>query len=262
MRVTWIGMGQIGRPMALRVLASGHALAGYARRTAAFDDIRAAGGTVTAVLSQAVQDAELVCVNLFSEDQLRTVLIDEGGLAGIEPGTVLVVHSTVSPEAIREIAELRPDLAVLDAAFSGTAEDAAARRIALMVGGPENALDRARPVLECYADFIAHVGPTGSGMAMKLVNNLLFAAQAALARDALAALEQQGIGRLDAVKVLWRSSGGSYATRLFGGAASPAEMMERIGPYVCKDVAVARSALANSALGSLLAATAEFVGKS
>lgn len=259
MHVAWIGMGQIGRPMALRVLAGGHTLGGYARRPEAFDDVRAAGGVVTPVLADAVAGGDLVCVNLFSEEQLAAVLSDQGGLAAIRPGAVLVIHSTVSPEVVRALAAQRPDIEVLDAAFSGTDADAAARHIALMVGGSETALERARPVFECYADFIAHVGPTGAGMALKLVNNLLFAAHAALARDGLAVLDAHEIARADAVRVLRRSSGGSYATQLFEGTATPEEVMARIGPYLRKDVAVARAALGTRATAQLLAATEQFV---
>lgn len=230
MRVTWIGMGQIGRPMALRTLAAGHGLVGHTRRPADYEDVRAAGGSLTS-------DAR----------------------AAMEAGAILAVHSTVSPEGMRALAEARADLRVIDAAFSGTAQDAAERRIALMVGGDADALRDAEPVLSAYADHIAHVGPLGSGMTLKLLNNMLFAAQIGLAYDALAAAQASGIALDDAVKVIGRSSGGSYAMRLFAGAPDVDAVMQGVGRYMKKDVAVAREAAAGVDIGGLSQATDRFL---
>jgi 3-hydroxyisobutyrate dehydrogenase-like beta-hydroxyacid dehydrogenase len=259
MKVAWIGMGQIGHPMALRVLAGGHELVGHTRRPGDYADVAEAGGRLTSDVREAVAGAEVVCVNLFSEEQLRQVLLSDGGLAAMAPGAVLAMHTTMSPKGMRALADARSEVAMIDAAFSGTAQDAANGRIALMVGGEAAALHRAEPVLSTYADYIAPVGALGSGMTIKLLNNMLFAAQMGLAYDALTAAQVSGIALDDAVKVIARSSGGSFATGLFAGASDLDGVMRGISRYVEKDVAVARQAAGDVGLGGLRAATERFV---
>lgn len=259
MRVAWIGMGQIGRPMALRVLAEGHALVGHTRRPADYEDVLAAGGTLTSDVREAVSDAEVVCVNLFSEAQLRNVLLDDGAIAAMRSSAIVAIHTTVSSEAMRALADARSDVRVIDAAFSGTAQDAASRTVALMVGGEPEALNEAEPVLSAYADYIAHVGQLGSGMTLKLLNNMLFAAQMGLAHDALVAARATGIALEDAVKVISRSSGGSYGMRLFAGKSDFDAVLPGIARYMEKDVAVARAALAGIDIGGLAPASERFL---
>lgn len=261
MKVAWIGLGRIGKPMALRVLAAGHTLTGHARTPEKHRDLEQAGARLATSPVEVVTGAQVVCVNVYNEPQLREVLIDSGALVALDPGTVVAIHSTVGPALIAELGAGRNDIAILDAAFSGRDTDAAAGTIALMVGGTDAALERARPVLGTYADFIAHVGPAGAGMTMKLVNNALFGAQMQLAHDALRILLGAGIEKDIAVATLARSSGGSFALERFGGAGSPEAVMEGIRPYMEKDVAQARIAAAEAGfdLGMLDLATRPFV---
>lgn len=259
MRVGWIGLGVIGKPMALSVLGGGHSLQGYARRPDEHDEIRRAGGQVTAALTQTAAGAELVCVNLFSEDQVREVVIAGGALAAMQPGAILAIHSTVSPDFVRELALVRNDIHVLDAGFSGSAEDAAAGRLTLMVGGDEAILAKTRPVFETYAGYIVRVGPLGSGMALKVINNLMFAAHAAIARDALRLLKDSGIDLAVAAPTLARGSAGSNALGFLGQGGDPERVMAAIRPYLEKDVPIARHGCSGLDLGALDAATREFM---
>jgi len=240
-KVAWIGMGRVGKQMALSVLRAGHSLTGHARTPSRHADAQAAGAYVTASIQAAVRGAEVVCVNVYSEDQMVDAMLGSGALAAMESGSVLAIHSTVGPFAVREIALARPDVHVLDAPFSGSAEDAWAARIALMVGGERAALERARPVFESYADHIAHVGPQGAGMMLKLVNNALFAAQINLARDAVRILDESGMNRADAIATLMRSSGASFAVQRFA-AGDPDEIIASVAPYMRKDMAAAVAA--------------------
>lgn len=251
MRVGWIGLGQIGLPMALRVLAGSHALRAHSRRFHDHQAVLDAGGELTGSPSEAVAGAEVVGINLFSEAQLREVLLDSGVMAALEPGAVLVVHSTVSPESIQALAAARPDVAVIDAGFSGTAADTAAGKLALMVGGEAGALEAARPVLSTYADHIAHVGPLGAGMTLKLVNNMLFAAQVRLALDAVEAAAQAGIDRVTAAETLARSSGGSFAMGVVQRSGASEAGAAPLRRYLDKDVDVAREAGRRLSLGDL-----------
>ncbi|MEN9717124.1 MAG: hypothetical protein RIQ99_2 [Pseudomonadota bacterium] len=245
MKVAWIGMGRIGKAMALRVLAAGHDLVGHARTPETQREIEAAGGRLTGLLGEAVADAEVVCVNVYDEIQLRDALLTGGALAAMRSGAVLVIHSTVGPAIIRELAQARGDIKVIDAPFSGTDKSAAGGTIALMVGGDGAALKEARPVLACYANFIEHVGPLGAGALIKLVNNALFGAQMLLAHDAIRILSEGGIDQQCAVTSLGRSSGGSFALQQFAQGGDADARLTGVWPYMQKDVAAARTALAD-----------------
>lgn len=261
MKVAWIGMGRIGKAMALRVLAAGHDLTGHARTPEKHREVEAAGGRLTTSFSDALADAWVVCVNVYDEVQLRDAMFTGGALGAMRSGAVLVIHSTVGPAIVRELAEARGDIHVIDAPFSGTDKSAANGTIALMVGGDGAALEVARPVLACYANFIEHVGPLGAGALMKLVNNALFGAQMLLAHDAIRILTEGGIDQQCAVNALSRSSGGSFALQQYASVGDAGARLAGIWPYMQKDVAAARVALADLGidLGLLDITTRRFI---
>ena len=258
MRVAWIGLGSMGKPMALAALRAGHALTGYARRPHEHDDLRAAGAVVTDQLGPALAGAELVCINLYSEEQLRAVLIESGNLALVPPGAVVAIHSTVSPAVVRELAALRDDIAVIDAGFSGGPDEAANAALTLMVGGDLAAFERARPVFAAYAGHIAHLGPLGAGMTLKVINNLTFAGHMAIAQDVLRLCDANGLELDTAIATLSRGSAGSTALAYLGRSSDPHGMLAAIRHYLDKDVEIAREGSRHMDLGVLAAATQGF----
>jgi len=258
MRVGWIGLGAMGRPMALAAARAGHIVRGYARRPAELADVEDAGIPVTDHLLGTAADAEVTCVTLFSEAQVREVVIDGGLLAALPAGSILVLHSTVSPDFAQDVARMRDDVAVLDAGFSGGPAEAASGHLTLMVGGDAQALERSRPVLASYCDHIAHLGPVGAGMTLKVINNLMFAANVAIARDALRLVDRKGLELGAAVETLGRGSAGSTALRLLGRGGQPEATLDAIRHYLEKDVAIARDGARGMPLGALDAATLEF----
>lgn len=258
MRIAWIGLGSMGKPMALAALRAGHTLAGYARRPHEHDELRAAGGTVTDRLDQALAGAEAVCINLYSEAQLRAVMLEAGGLAMVPAGALVIIHSTVSPDVVRELAARRGDVAVIDAGFSGGPEEAANAALTLMVGGTGADFERARPVLESYAGHIAHLGPLGAGMTLKVINNLTFAAHMAIAQDVLRLCDANGLALDRAITTLTRGSAGSTALAYLGRSDNPHGMLGAIRHYLDKDVAIARDGSRHMDLGILAAATEGF----
>ena len=259
MRVAWIGLGAMGRPMALAAAKAGHSVRGYARRPAELAEIVSAGIPVTDNLFETAAYAEVACVTLFSEVQVREVVIDGGVLSALPTGSILVLHSTVSPDFAQEVAALRGDIAVLDAGFSGGPDEAATGQLTLMVGGDAEALERSRSVLTSYGDHIAHLGPVGAGMTLKVINNLMFAANIAIARDALRLVDRQGLDLGTAVETLGRGSAGSMALRLLGRGGQPEATLDAIRHYLEKDVAIARDGARGLPLGALDGATSEFV---
>jgi 3-hydroxyisobutyrate dehydrogenase-like beta-hydroxyacid dehydrogenase len=200
----------------------------------------------------------LVCVNLFSEQQLDEVFVEHGVLADIQPGSILAIHSTVSPNFIRGLAQRRRDIDALDAGFSGGPDEASAGKLTLMVGGDAAVLERARPVFATYAQPIVHAGALGTGMTLKVINNLLFAANIALAADALHLVQASGVGLEAALAALMHGSAGSNALGILGRSGHPAAAMAAITRYLEKDVPIALESARGLDLGRLAAATGAF----
>lgn len=163
-RVGFVGLGNIGRPMALRLAAAdGIALTVYDVVPEPVAELVAAGAT--AAPSVDAIDADVVCVMVRDDAQVRSVA------AAVGPGTVLVVHSTVAPGTPVALAE--DGLTVLDAPVSGGPMGAADGSLAIMVGGSGEAFDVARPALEAMGSKVVHAGPLGAGTRMKLARNLI-----------------------------------------------------------------------------------------
>jgi 3-hydroxyisobutyrate dehydrogenase len=161
---------------------------------------------------------DVIAVNVSTESQLEAVLGDggESGLFGAAaPGTVICVHSTVSPAGCRSLARLAQarGVGLLDAGFSVRDHAGSAGEVTLLVGGMATDLERARPVLAAYAREIFHLGGVGCGMAAKLVNNVLVynAVQAVL--EALDLARRAGIEESSMLEVLAACSGDSWVVR-------------------------------------------------
>lgn len=251
MKIGWIGLGQMGLAMAARLAERGFAVTAYVRSPEASERARARGIGVTTDLAEAVEPADLVSVGLFDDAQFRAVLLGDGGAIGrMKPGAVLAVHTTGGPAALEEAAAAAPaGVAILDATFSGTsAQLDAGGFVTLMVGGDVAALDSARPALSSYCDPIVHVGALGAARRLKLLNNMLFAAQVSLASETLRLAESLGLDAKVAGPVIQQSSGASFAMNLLCAADDRAVRLKQLATYLDKDVDAARSVAAELGL--------------
>ena len=241
MKVGWIGLGEIGMHMALRVLDAGHELVAC-DRGAGKEEVAAKGAVMSTDYRALSAGCELLCLCLFSDVQVRDVLFEQGALAAMQPGSVLAIHTTGSPSLAREIGESAPEgVSVIDACFSGGPDETAKGDLTLMVGGEVAALDSVRSVLSAYASRINHMGPLGTGQTLKLLNNLLFATNLKQAAEIVGIAKAQGLDPIWAAEVICQSSGGSMAMGLLRGA--PAEqLLEGARPYMTKDVQAAADA--------------------
>ncbi|CAI9400572.1 NAD(P)-dependent oxidoreductase [Nocardioides sp. T2.26MG-1] len=164
LRVGFVGLGNIGKPMALRLAAAdGIELTVYDVVPGPVAELVEAGAR--AADNVAAIEADVVCVMVRDDDQVRAVAADVG------PGPVLVVHSTVAPGTPGELAA--QGLTVLDAPVSGGPMGAADGSLAIMVGGCGDAFDVARPALRAMGSKVVHAGPLGAGTRMKLARNLI-----------------------------------------------------------------------------------------
>jgi 3-hydroxyisobutyrate dehydrogenase len=247
MKIGWVGLGGIGVAMVARALAAGHDIMAY-ERGEGVAEVRAAGAELSTDYMAVAAQSEVLGLCVFSDAQLHQVLFDGGALAALRPGSVLAIHTTGAPDLAREIGARAPaGVSVLDATFSGGPAQVRAGELTLMIGGEAEAIDRARPLLETYANKIHHVGPLGRGQMIKLMNNLLFAANLQHAAEILKIGEQQGFKSWEAARIIQDCSGASMAMGLFQAEAPVSRMLSGARPYMEKDVAVA--AASGAAIG-------------
>ena len=187
--------------------------------------------------------SDVLGVNVFHDGQLREALLDSGALAAMRPGSVVAVHTTGSPTLARDLAACAPpDVEVADACFSGGPQDTARGELTLMVGGTQRGLERARPMLECYANNIFHMGPVGAGQTAKLLNNLTLATNFFFAAHVIERGVQQGLDGLSLAKVIQKSSGASFSMSLFTMGGQRDNVVANLRPYLVKDVTAAQQA--------------------
>ena len=186
-RVGFIGLGRQGAPIARRIVEHGHELTLWARRPESTEPFADTAATVVSTPAEVGAASEIVGICVFTDADVEDVLLGPHGvLAGMAPGGVVAIHSTVLPDTCAHVAARADErgIAVVDAPVSGGGSAAAAGRLLLMAGGAEAALAACRPVFETFADPIVHLGALGAGQMAKGINNLLLAVHMAAAMDA------------------------------------------------------------------------------
>jgi 3-hydroxyisobutyrate dehydrogenase-like beta-hydroxyacid dehydrogenase len=179
MRVSFVGLGVMGYPMAGYLANNNHDVVVYNRTTSKADTWCAEyRGTAAATPGAAAQSADIVFVCVGNDDDLRQVVLgDDGILAGISDGAVIVDHTTASANIAREIHSLAAERSIgfLDAPLSGGQAGAESGQLTIMVGGDEDTFARAELVMDSYAKAITLIGPVGSGQLAKMVNQICIA---------------------------------------------------------------------------------------
>jgi len=177
MKIGFIGLGNMGTPMARNLLKAGHQLVGYDVVPAAVEKLTILGA-VSAPLQQLAAGADLVLTMLPSSPQVREVYLSPGGgLANIRPGIMIVDSSTIDPHTAREVAAAagKQGNPMVDAPVSGGTGGAEAGTLTFMVGGSAEDFERGNPILATMGKNIVHCGPSGNGQVAKLCNNMLLA---------------------------------------------------------------------------------------
>jgi len=247
----------MGAPMVHRLVDAGHEVRVLGRTDEARQAVTELGATAVAELADAAARADVAVVCVFTDDQVKRVCFDDGLLAAMPSGAALVLHTTGSPRTAEAIAAEAPHVAVVDAPVSGGPHDVAAGRIALFLGGADDAVAGVQPVLSAYGDPVLHVGPLGSGQKVKLINNVLFAAQLGLLSEAARLAAGLGIDEAALLGAVAHGSGASRALGMVANAGSVASFVSAVGEFIGKDVAVARATVAE--LGGELGALDEVV---
>lgn len=214
MRLGFIGLGTMGRPMALHLLRAGHQLAVWARQSGTTRPLLAAGAIDCSSAAEVARRAEVVFTMVTGgADVEQLTFAGDGLLAGFAPGSILVDMSTIAPETARSLAQrlARHGIEMLDAPVSGGQQGAMAATLAIMVGGEAAALERVRPLFELLGTRIVHVGENGAGQVAKACNQMVMVA----AIQAIAeALHLSGAAGVDPARVRLALAGGSAASRV------------------------------------------------
>jgi 3-hydroxyisobutyrate dehydrogenase-like beta-hydroxyacid dehydrogenase len=256
--VGFLGAGQLGEPMVGRLLDAGHDVLVYARREELRRRLEAKGAAVADSVADLARGSDVLISCLFSDAQLReTGLGADGFIANAKPGAVFVSHTTgtVSTlETLRDEATSGP--VVLDAPVSGTADDIAAGTLTVLIGGPNDAVATVTPILAAYADPVVPTGTLGSALALKLINNLLFAANAQLLASATQLGTQLGVAPDVLLSTLQVCSAGSHVAAHAHRIGGMDRFTELAGPFLRKDIAACREAVAESGVDLGLLGTA------
>ncbi|MGZ8263329.1 MAG: NAD(P)-dependent oxidoreductase [Burkholderiales bacterium] len=219
MKLGFIGLGVMGRPMALNLMKHGHDMAVYARRAETAKPLVDEGARFCASPAEVAGQSEIVFTMVTASSDVEQVVLGDNGLVhGADRGCVLVDMETISPTVAREIAvRLRvKEIDMLDAPVSGGPVGAQQASLSIMVGGEAAVFERVRPLFSCLGKTVVHMGPSGSGQMTKACNQLVLLVTAQGAAEALTLARRSG---LDPVKVREVMLGGIPSSRvleLFG----------------------------------------------
>lgn len=220
MNIGFIGLGAMGRPMALHLLGRGHALGVYARRPPAAVPLIRAGAVSYPTPAALGEASDVVITMVTATADVEEILFGQGGAAtGARPGTVFIDMSTISPAAAVRIGRLLGErgLAFADAPVSGGPMGAENAALTIMVGADAAVLERVRPVLECLGKLIVHVGGVGAGQITKACNQLVLLITAEAVAEGLALASRSGLNPKLVREALLGGLASSRVLDVFGG---------------------------------------------
>ncbi len=210
--VAILGLGIMGAGMAHNLLKAGFQVTVYNRTIEKAQPLSEAGAQIAGTPREAAGGAEVVLSMVADDVASRGVWLgDDGALAAVRAGTLLIESSTLTTGWVRELAEIAREkgCTFLDAPVRGSKAQAEGGELSFLVGGDPAVLERARPILEAMGRRIDHLGPVGSGATMKLINNLMGGVQVALLAEGLVLAEQAGLNLEQVVPLLINGAPGS-----------------------------------------------------
>jgi len=211
-KVALIGLGTMGIGMGGRLLGAGFPLTVFNRTPERAAELVKQGARLASSPAEAAADANIVFAMVSDDKVSREIWLGEkGALKSAKPGTVCVDCSTLSPVWTRELAAeaQKHGCEFLDAPVTGTKPHAASGELLFLIGGSAEALEKARPALAVMSRKIVHMGPSGSGALMKLINNFVCGVQLASLAEAMVLIERSGLNRDSALDILNNGAPGS-----------------------------------------------------
>jgi 3-hydroxyisobutyrate dehydrogenase len=209
-QIGFIGLGNMGFPMAQNLMKAGHSVTGFDVVESVREKFGAAGGVVAMSMDVVCASAEVVITMLPSGKEVREVYLGQGGvLASAADGALLVDCSTIDIESARAVAAAASvnELSMVDAPVSGGVAGAEAATLTFMVGGNEKSFERAKPVLEAMGKTIVHAGGYGNGQVAKICNNMILGVSMIAVSEAFLLAEKLGLDAQKLFDISSKSSG-------------------------------------------------------
>ncbi|MDB5988550.1 MAG: 3-hydroxyisobutyrate dehydrogenase [Nevskia sp.] len=267
MKLAFIGLGNMGGPMALNLLKAGYALSVFDLMPASVKILTDAGASAAASAALAVRDADVVVSMLPASAHVRGLYLGDGGvLAQVRPHTLLIDCSTIAPGAAKEVAAAAQakGLPMIDAPVSGGTAGAAAGTLTFIVGGAADALERARPLLQKMGKNIFHAGASGAGQIAKICNNMLLAIQMIGTAEAITLGVANGMDAKVLSDIMAQSSGRNWTLELYNPWPGVMENVPAARGYaggfgsqlMLKDLGLAQEAAAAAQVATPLGAIA------
>ncbi|HEY3909996.1 MAG TPA: 3-hydroxyisobutyrate dehydrogenase [Stellaceae bacterium] len=265
--IGFIGLGNMGAPMAANLLKAGHQVTAYDIVQGPVEAFAAKGGRAAASAAEAIAGAEIVITMLPAGPQVRDVYLGNGGVLGRAARDALLIDcSTIDVETARMVAAVAGEAGfdMLDAPVSGGTAGAEAATLTIMVGGSATAFARAQPVLTAMGRTIVHAGPAGNGQAVKICNNMLLATSMIGLCEAFTLADKLGLSPQTLFDVCSKSSSQCWALTSYCPVpgpvpASPANRGYAPGftaAMMLKDLRLAQQAAGASAAATPLGAAA------
>jgi len=216
-KVGFIGLGNMGKPMAINLARAGLDLMVYDLRPETTVELSALGAKVAGSTAELGEKCDIISVVVINDRQVEEVISGRGQgdglLAGMKPGGLIIIHSTITPATCQRLAAAcaKHGIAVIDAAVSGAEARSIAGTLTLMVGGDDASVARAQPIFSIVGEDIFHTGGVGMGLAAKLCNNLMALTNLKVAEEAMALARAAGINEERMIEIGKVSSGDSWA---------------------------------------------------
>ena len=267
-RIGFIGLGNMGLPMALNLIKAGHQVEGVDLNPAAIDKLKAAGGSNAEFAKVAAARCDVVITMLPAGKHVSEVYLGSGGIVeNANPGTLLIDCSTIDVETARAVAtaaEAR-GLLMLDAPVSGGVGGAAAGTLTFMVGGSPQAFTLAQTILDKMGKTIVHAGGAGTGQAAKICNNMILGISMIAVSEAFVLAEKLGLDHQKLFDISSKSSGQCWSMTTYCPvpgpvATSPANRDYQPGftaAMMLKDLRLAQAAAKAAGAKTELGADAE-----
>lgn len=233
-KVAFIGTGIMGAPMAQNLLKAGYALTVHSRTRSRSEPVIEAGAAWAESPAAAAKDADVVITCVTDTGDVEKVLLAENGvIESAREGLICVDMSTISPAATRQIGQklLEKGVQLIDAPISGGEIGAIEARLSIMAGGPEDVLEKVRPILMAMGKSLTHCGPLGSGQITKLANQVMVIHTIMSIAEGLAFAERAGLDLNTTLAATSAGAAGSHSLKALGpkiiaGDLKPAFMVD------------------------------------
>jgi 3-hydroxyisobutyrate dehydrogenase len=267
-RIGFIGLGNMGLPMALNLLKAGHQVEGVDLNPAAVEKLKAAGGAGVETAKTAAARADVVITMLPAGQHVREVYLGSSGIvANANAGTLLIDCSTIDVETARAVAAEaeKKGLLMLDAPVSGGVGGATAGTLTFMVGGSAQAFTRAETILQKMGKTIVHAGGAGNGQAAKICNNMILGVSMIAVSEAFVLAEKLGLDHQKLFDISSKSSGQCWSLTTYCPVPGPVPTSPANRDYqpgftatmMLKDLKLAQEAAKASGAQTPLGANAE-----